>query len=65
MESKGKQERKTYYSMKEFEKEFFPQSYKEKLVEKRSKEPSMFGTILATELLKSIRQQLMKQSKFV
>lgn len=60
MESKKKQDRKIYYSMKEFEKKFFPHSYEEKLVENRSKEPNIFGIALATELLKNIRQQLMK-----
>jgi len=60
MEKKKKRDRKIYYSMKEFEKEFLPHSYEEKLAENRSKEPSVFGTGLASELLKSIRQQLMK-----
>lgn len=60
MEKKTKQMKKAFHSMKEFEKKFFPNSYEGKLAEKRSKEPSTFGTGLATELLKSIRQQLMK-----
>ncbi len=60
MGNKKRRDREIYCSMKEFEKEFFPHSYEEKLAENRSKEPSMFGTGLATDLLKSIRQQLTK-----
>lgn len=60
MERKKKRDRKIYYSMKEFEKEFFPHSYEGELAEDKSKEPRMFGSGLASELLKSIRQQLMK-----
>ena len=60
MERKKKRDRKVFYSMKEFEKEFIPHSHEEKLAEDRSKDPIVFGTGLASELLKSIRQQLMK-----
>jgi len=60
MEKKTKERKKVYRTVDEFEKEFFPTFHEKKLVEKRSKEPSTFGTGLATELLESIRQQLMK-----
>ena len=58
MERKNKQRKKAYHSMIEFEKEFFPISYEQKLAEKRSKDPGTFGTGLAMELLENIRQQL-------
>lgn len=58
MEKKSKQRRKVYRSMIEFEKEFFPISYEQKLVEQRHKDPGTFGTGLAMELLENIRQQL-------
>jgi hypothetical protein len=60
MKEKNKQRKKVYRSVEEFEEEFFPTAHEKKLAEKRSKEPSTFGTGLATELLESIRQQLMK-----
>ncbi len=60
MERENKQKRKVYHSRKEFEKRFFPNLFEEKIAEKISNEPSRFGNGLATELLKNIRQQLMK-----
>lgn len=60
MERKSKQSKKVLRSLKEFEKKFFPNLYEEKSAEKRSKEPNIFGTGLAIELLKNIRQQLAK-----
>lgn len=60
MERENKQIKKVCQSMKEFEEKFFPHSYEEKLAEKKAEDPVTFGVGLATELLKSIQQQLIK-----
>jgi len=60
MEKRNKERTRIYRSMMEIEREFFPILYKERLEEKKSKEPGAFGSQLATELLESIRQQLAK-----
>ena len=59
MEKKSKQRKEVYHSMAEFEKKFFPDSYKKNL-EGKSEKPGSLGTGLATELLRSIKQQLAK-----
>jgi hypothetical protein len=60
MEKKNKQGKRVYRSMMEFEKEFFPTSYKQKLEEQKNKDPSTYGTGLAMELLENIRERLAK-----
>ncbi len=52
--------KKIYCSMIEIEKEFFPALYRERIQERKDKDPSSFGTELATEILKSIKQELAK-----
>jgi len=59
---KKKKGQKVYRSIIEIEKNFFPISYKKKLVERRSKKPEIFGANLITELLEVSKQQL-KQTK--
>jgi len=59
---KKKKRQKVYRSTIEIEKNFFPISYKEKLVERISKKPEIFGANLITELLEASKQQL-KQTK--
>jgi len=60
MKEKNKQRNEVYRTVEEFEKEFIPNFHEKKLAEERSKEPSIFGTGLATELLECIRDELMK-----
>ena len=61
MENSGEGgKRRVYRSMMEVEREFFPNSYKKKLEEERSKEPGEFGTGLAKEILEKIREEFAK-----
>ena len=60
MEKGNKGGKRVFHSMIEFEREFFPVSHKEKIDEEKSKNPDIYGTGLAIELLESIRQQLAK-----
>ena len=60
MKKNNEGNKKTYRSMKEFEMEFFPKSYAERLAKKKSEDPRVFGAGLAEELLEDIRQRLAK-----
>lgn len=60
MKSKNKGNGKVYRSMIEFEKEFLPDSYEERLRRRETKETGVSGTGLVTELLKGIKQELAK-----
>jgi hypothetical protein len=57
---KNDQKNKNFYSMVEFEKKYFPNSYKKKIEDKKKKEPSIFASALAAEHLDSIRKELAK-----
>jgi hypothetical protein len=60
MMANGKEKKKTYRSMKEFEMTIFPKSYTERLATKKNEDPRAFGAGLAEELLECIRQRLAK-----
>jgi hypothetical protein len=55
---KAEPSNRTYSTVAEFEKAFFPNSHDKHLLENRSKEPASFGTGLARELLESIKKDL-------
>ncbi len=48
-----------YHSMKEYEKEFYPESYKKQLLEVG--DPNTFGIVLARESLNKFKQLIQKQ----
>ena len=52
---------KTFKSIIEFEKEFFPKSYQRKIEEKMQSEPKIYGTGIAIEILDNIKQQLLSE----
>ena len=56
----AKKNKKTYYSMTEFEKEFFPNSYQEKIKNEQEKKPGAFGSELAIEFLEDVKRKLSK-----
>ena len=51
---------KVYRSMAEFERTFFPTSYKKKLEEKERQDPSTVGTGLARRVMEDVKRQLAK-----
>jgi hypothetical protein len=55
-----KKEANVYHSIQEFEKRLLPKYHQEKLAEKKRKEPRIYGTGHATELLERIRDQVAK-----
>lgn len=54
---RNKNEKKVYHSMREFEKEFFPKSFKKRMAEK-SADAQALGVSLAKESLEKIRERL-------
>ncbi|MBI4690960.1 MAG: hypothetical protein HY754_11970 [Nitrospirae bacterium] len=48
-----------YYSVKEYEKKFYPESYKKQLLE--ISDPNTLGTTLARESLNKFKQLIQKQ----
>jgi hypothetical protein len=60
MKDKHKHDKKVFCSMTEFEKEYFPNSYEQKLTTSRSDQSKAQGTGLAIELLETIRRKLKK-----
>ena len=60
MTKENKKMNKVYYSFIEFEKEFFPNSYKNKIKREQRKQGS-FGSELASEFLENVKRQLTKQ----
>ena len=57
--SNNKKRKQIYSSMKEFEKEFFPKSFKKRMAE-RPTDAQALGISLAKESLEKIRGQLAK-----
>jgi hypothetical protein len=57
--NKDKTKKYVYYSMMEFEREFFPKSFKKKMAEKSADAKSL-GTSLAEESLEKIKGRLAK-----
>lgn len=55
-----KKNKKTYHSMTEFEKEFFPNSYQDKIKNEQEKKPGAFGSELAIEFLEDVKRKLSK-----
>jgi hypothetical protein len=58
MKDKHKHDKKVFCSMIEFEKEYFPNSYEQKLATSRRDQSKTQGTGLAIELLETIRRKL-------
>lgn len=58
MSKKNKKAGKVYKSITQFEKSIFPKSYERKVLERRSREPGIFGSTLAAELLDGVRRRL-------
>jgi hypothetical protein len=56
---KNRKKEQTYRSMIEFEKKFFPKSFKKRMEEKPT-DAHALGTILANESLEKIRKQIAK-----
>jgi hypothetical protein len=57
-EARGKKQGQVYRSMEEFEKKFFPNSFKKRALE--SMDPHALAVSLAEESLEKIRSQLTK-----
>jgi len=53
----NKRKNSKYYSIEEFEKEFFPKAYKQKVIQKPM-DPQSLGASLAKESLDKIRKRL-------
>lgn len=53
-----KDTKKIYHSLEEFERDFFPNSYKKGIIKKHRENPSIFGSELAAEILKNMAQGL-------
>lgn len=60
MKKVNKHKGKTYNSMAEVERDFFPALYKERLARIRDEDPKGFGRQLASKSLASMRKRLMK-----
>lgn len=58
MEKIDKDKRKIYRSMVEIEKDFFPESHKNRFINDENNNPGVFGTKLAMEFLESIKKKL-------
>lgn len=56
---KGKNKKQIYQSMKEFEKEYFPESFEKRMSEKPT-DAQALGVILAKESLEKIKGRLTK-----
>lgn len=59
MEKRIKEKEQSYKSMKEFEEEFFPESFQKKALETRT-DPQTLGVNLAKESLENIKNKLSK-----
>ncbi len=55
-----KKNKKTYHSMTEFEKEFFPNAFQSKIKKEQEEKPGAFGAELAIEFLEGIKRKLSK-----
>jgi len=62
MRTKSKKTKKSFYSLTDIEKEFFPNSFKEKIREEKEEEPGFFGTNLAIDFLKKVEKELKNSS---
>lgn len=62
MTQRAKKNKKTYHSMMELEKEFFPNSHQAQIKEEKEQEkkPGAFGAELATEFLEDVKRKLSK-----
>ena len=60
MKKTSKHSGKTYDSMAQVERDFFPALYKERLARMRDEDPKGFGRQLASESLASMRKRLTK-----
>jgi len=57
---KAKKNNKVYYSMTEFEKEFFPNAFQSEIKKEQEEKPGAFGTELANEFLEGVKRKLSK-----
>lgn len=60
MQERIRETNKVYRSMTEFEKEFFPNSFQNKIKKEQEKKSGSFGAELAMEFLRSIKRKLSK-----
>jgi len=55
---RAKKNKKTYHSMIELEKEFFPNTHQAKIKKEQEKKPGTFGAELATKFLEDVKRKL-------
>ena len=58
---RGKEDNQTFHSMMEFEKKYFPKSFRKRIQEKPT-DPHALGISLSNDTLNKIRRQMSKQT---
>ena len=60
MTKEAQKNKKNYYSMPAFEKEFFPNAFQSEIKKEQEEKVGAFGTKLATEFLEGVKRKLSK-----